>query len=108
VFTSPPYFDREQYSDREDQSWMAHGSDFDVWVEGFLRPVIATAYRRSPTLVRNVADIRKKRKSIPLVDRTIQTALAEGYTLLERVWMPLARLNRAPEKAREPLLVFSR
>lgn len=87
---------------------MSHGSDFDVWVEGFLRPVIATAYRRSPTLILNVADIRKKRKLVSLVDRTISTAVEEGYTFKERVWMPLARLNRAPEKAREPLLVFSR
>jgi tRNA G10 N-methylase Trm11 len=108
VFTSPPYFDREQYSDRDGQSWVSHGSDFDAWVEGFLRPVIATAYQRSPVLVLNVADIRKNRKSVPLVDRTIQTAVAEGYSLKERVWMPLARLNRTPEKAREPLLVFRR
>jgi len=108
VFTSPPYFDREQYSDRDGQSWVSHGSDFDAWVEGFLRPVIATAYQKSPLLVLNVADIRKNRKSVPLVDRTIQTAVAEGYSLKERVWMPLARLNRTPEKAREPLLVFRR
>ncbi len=62
----------------------------------------------SPLLILNVADIRKNRKSVSLVDRTVQTAVAEGYTFKERVWMPLARLNRVPEKAREPLLVFSR
>jgi len=108
VFTSPPYFDREQYSDRGSQSWVAHGSGFDGWVEGFLRPVFATAYRRAPVMVINVADIRSGGRLIPLVDRTIQTALEEGYTFRERVWMPLARLNRSPEKAREPLLVFVR
>ena len=108
VFTSPPYFDREQYSDRSSQSWVAHGSGFDGWVEGFLRPVFATAYRRAPVMVINVADIRSGGRLIPLVDRTIQTALEEGYTFRERVWMPLARLNRPPEKAREPLLVFVR
>jgi hypothetical protein len=108
VFTSPPYFDREQYSDRGDQSWVSHGSDFDAWVEGFLRPVIATAYKRAPTLVLNVADIRRGSETIPLVARTIQTALEEGFSFRGRVWMPLARLNRSPEKAREPMLVFDR
>lgn len=111
VFTSPPYFDREQYSNRGDQSWVSHGSDFEGWLEGFLRPVIATAFRRLASgrwMVLNVADIRKGRKVVPLVDRVTQVALEEGFRLHGVVWMPLARLNRAPEKAREPMLVFQR
>jgi len=108
VFTSPPYFDREIYSGKDDQSWVRHGSNFDSWVEGFLRPVISIAFKRSPKLVLNVADIRKNRKVIPLVDRTIAVAEEEGFILSERLWMPLARLNRSPEEAREPVLIFER
>ena len=32
VFTSPPYFDVEQYSTDESQSWQRYGSDIDAWL----------------------------------------------------------------------------
>jgi len=44
VWTSPPYFDREIYSNEETQSWKKFGQ-YDLWVEGFLRPLITTSYR---------------------------------------------------------------
>jgi hypothetical protein len=109
VFTSPPYFDRELYSDRQEQSWVLHDGGFDSWVDGFLRPVIRMAHHRLPVgghLVLNVADIRKGRQVIPLVERTVEEATALGFELNRRLWMPLARLNRSEEKAREPVLVF--
>ena len=111
VFTSPPYFDREQYSTRDDQSWVRHGESLDGWVEGFLRPVIRMAYTRlshGRALVLNVADIRHGRILYPLVECTVRTALEEGFEQEAALWMPLARINRTADKAREPMLVFRR
>lgn len=113
VFTSPPYFDRERYSEAGAQSWRRYGSDVESWVGGFLCPVLTTAARSLPPggpLVLNVADVRSGsgRRPVPLIELTERVAGECGFSLLERLWMPLARLNRTPEAAREPVLVFSR
>lgn len=108
VFTSPPYFDREAYSDREDQSWVKYGSGLEAWLEGFLRPVVRTSHKRSKILILNIADIRSGGVLVPLVDSTIRVAEEEGFEFSEKLWMPLARLNRSPEQAVEPILVFRR
>jgi hypothetical protein len=109
VFTSPPYFDREQYSTSAAQSWVQHGSSLDAWVDGFLRPIIRTARSRLPAdgvLVLNVADIKHGRRKHPLVARAIEAAQSTGFQLAESLWMPLARINRTADEAREPVLVF--
>ena len=43
VFTSPPYYNVEQYSDEPTQSWVRY-KEYDEWVEGFLRPLITKSY----------------------------------------------------------------
>jgi len=105
VFTSPPYFNRELYSQREDQSWVKYGDSFESWVEGFLRPVVRSA-RLAKRLVLNVADIKDGKKIVPLVDTVIRIAAEEGFKQEVSLWMPLSRLNRST--AREPILVFGR
>jgi len=106
VFTSPPYFDRERYSSRDSQSWVFHGKDFDSWIEGFLRPIIRTSrdVLNRGHLVLNVADIKKRGKTYPLVQVVTDVAKAEGFALVEELRMPLSALNRS--KPWEPILVF--
>lgn len=43
VFTSPPYFNTEHYSDEDTQSWKRFPK-YDQWVEGFLRPMLQHSY----------------------------------------------------------------
>jgi hypothetical protein len=109
VFTSPPYFDREQYSDGEKQSWKRYAS-LENWVGGFLRPVVERAKRRlgsNGKLVLNIADIRRRNKEVvPLVATTIQTALASGFHHVETLQMPIGSINRL--SASEPILVFEK
>lgn len=60
VFTSPPYFNREQYSDDDSQSFKKF-SEYDDWKEYFLRPTLETAYKALKSdryLCWNIADIR--------------------------------------------------
>lgn len=109
VFTSPPYFDQERYSQNDAQSWVRYGTSLEAWVEGFLRHVIATAKRVLPVgghLALNVADIRKGRKVVPLVEAVTTTGLQEGFSLERTLYMPLARVNRAQHAGCEPILVF--
>ncbi len=60
VFTSPPYFDREQYSDDEEQSFKAYPGYSD-WRDNFLKPTLINAYeslRSNRYLLWNIADIK--------------------------------------------------
>ena len=43
VFTSPPYFDREQYSDDEEQSFKSY-PQYDDWRDNFLKPTLENAF----------------------------------------------------------------
>lgn len=107
VFTSPPYFDRERYSQEEGQSWKQHGSSLDVWLDGFLVPVVRSALKSLKPgcpLILNVADLKERSGIVPLVEGVIRTAVREGFTHDHTVQMPLAKLNRGD--ASEPMLVF--
>jgi hypothetical protein len=43
VFTSPPYFDIERYSEEETQSWKRYPTT-DKWLEGFLFPMLSKSW----------------------------------------------------------------
>ncbi len=107
VFTSPPYFDRERYSNREEQTWKKHGSTLDQWLEGFLRPVIERARHALPDgghLVLNIADLKRREGIIPLVACTIDIACRSNFAHVQTLLMPLAAINRVAPT--EPVLVF--
>ena len=60
VFTSPPYFDRERYSDDDTQSFKKF-NNYASWRAGFLRPTLTTAYeylRNDRWILWNIADIK--------------------------------------------------
>ena len=60
VFTSPPYFNREQYSEDDSQSFKAY-SEYDDWRDNFLRPTLTTAYeylQRDRYILWNIASIK--------------------------------------------------
>jgi hypothetical protein len=81
VFTSPPYFDREQYSEDEEQSFKLYPK-YDSWRDGFLNPTLTNAYeslREDRYLLWNVADIKiGKDKYHPLEQDSIDVIESLG------------------------------
>ena len=60
VFTSPPYFNREQYSQDENQSFKAYGQ-YEDWRKHFLYPTLKTAYeylKNDRYILWNIASIK--------------------------------------------------
>jgi hypothetical protein len=60
AFTSPPYFNREQYSEDETQSFMAY-SEYDDWRDNFLKPTLTTIYnnlKNDRFILWNIASIK--------------------------------------------------
>lgn len=58
VFSSPPYFRLEKYSEETSQVWLRHKT-YDQWLSKFLEPVLVESYRTlkaSGHLLLNVAD----------------------------------------------------
>tara|TARA_Y100001938_G_scaffold150689_1_gene242829 strand:+ start:486 stop:2093 length:1608 start_codon:yes stop_codon:yes gene_type:complete len=69
IFTSPPYFNREAYSEDANQSYKKYGSSYDSWVEGFLRPTLETCVdflRDGRYLLWNIADLLVSGKYLTL------------------------------------------
>lgn len=73
VFTSPPYFDTEHYSNESSQSFMRF-PDYDSWCAGFYFPVIEQSIR----LIRpgghfalNIADVFRRGKHLKLTGDAI-------------------------------------
>ena len=59
-FTSPPYFNREQYSQDENQSFKAYG-EYEDWRDNFLRPTLTTIYeylKNDRYILWNIASIK--------------------------------------------------
>ena len=58
-FTSPPYFNREQYKD-ENQSFKKYG-EYDDWRDNFLKPTLTTIYeylKNDRYILWNIGDIK--------------------------------------------------
>ena len=81
AFTSPPYFNREVYSEDAEQSAKKF-SGFDDWCEGFLKPTIETAAEwlaPGGYLFWNIADIKHGTGNyLPLEARSIEYATKAG------------------------------
>jgi hypothetical protein len=60
AFTSPPYFDREQYSADEEQSFRSYPM-YNDWRDNFLKPTLTNAFnslKNDRYLLWNIADIK--------------------------------------------------
>ena len=81
VFTSPPYFNREQYSQDENQSFKKF-SAYEDWRDNFLKPTLDTAFsflKNDRYLCWNIADIKiGENKFIPLEQDSIDVVESLG------------------------------
>jgi hypothetical protein len=94
VFTSPPYFNKEVYSDDPEQSCHKFGN-YEDWVEGFLRPTLETAVsylKPDRYLVWNIADIVLGNKTMPLEEDSCRILRELGMEYVETLKMSLAQM----------------
>jgi hypothetical protein len=89
VFTSPPYFNREGYSEDETQS-LKKFPQYDAWREGFLKPTLTTAYnylKPDRYLLWNIADIKVGEQYYPLEQdsKDILAKLGADYVGVEKM-----------------------
>lgn len=107
VFTSPPYFAKEAYSEDEEQSYKKFGQ-YEAWVEGFLRPTLTNAYKylkKDRYLLWNIADAKFGTEMLPLEQDSINICKELGFEYVTTLKMALAQMpggNRVDEETGKP------
>lgn len=94
VFTSPPYFAKEAYSEDEEQSYKKF-SQYDAWREGFLRQTLETAVewlREDRYLLWNIADAVFGGEMLPLEKDSIDILTSLGMEYKGKLKMSLAQM----------------
>jgi hypothetical protein len=92
VFTSPPYFAAEGYSEDENQSFKKFPT-YSEWRDGFLRQTLKNAYdylKPNRWLVFNIADVAFDGKYFPLEQDTISVCKSLGMEYRGKMKMVLA------------------
>jgi len=109
VFSSPPFFDWEHYSESYRQSFRRF-PDYDAWFNGFLKPVVAESHRVLEShgyLILNVTN----GKRLPSAADVMKAAKIAGFSLSTLHHMVFPKIpylhprNGQPAKS-ELLLVF--
>ena len=81
VFTSPPYFDKEHYSEDPGQSYKQYG-DFESWISGFLFPTIEKSYNALVSgghMCINIANIESKGTVYDICSRMVDFSKRIGF-----------------------------
>ena len=107
VFTSPPYFAKEAYSEDPEQSYKKFGQ-YEEWCEGFLRPTLETAVewlRSDRYLLWNIADAVFGGDMLPLEEDSKKILESLGMQYRGKIKMSLAQMpggNRIDEETGLP------
>jgi hypothetical protein len=86
VFTSPPYFNLERYSEEGTQS-ICRFPVFLDWVDGFLQPMLALSFACLKPGGVALINITNNQQLPELEQKTIEKAIFCGFTVLEKVHM---------------------
>lgn len=107
IFTSPPFFDVEKYSDSPTQSYVRYPT-YDKWKDGFLRPLVKEAARlvhKNGHVIINV----KNYKRMAIADDMCNFAVKYGLQLHKTYQMKLSNLEYNRQESTwhtEPIFVF--
>ena len=94
IFTSPPYFAKEAYSEDEEQSYKKF-SQYDLWRDGFLRRTLETCYewlREDRYILWNIADAVFDGDMLPLEQDSIDILTGLGMEYKGKLKMSLAQM----------------
>ena len=110
VFTSPPYFNVEKYSDSPDQSCVKYNT-YEKWKAGFLEPVIYSAFTALKPEGYFIWNI-KNYKEMPLADDSLKLAEKVGFKLIDTYHMRMSNSDYRRAEGNnwhaEPIFVFKK
>jgi len=105
AFTSPPYFNWEQYGEEDGQSFKQYDGA-EAWNNGFLRTTIQNAYRglkKGKYMGLNVANIKSHKT---FEDDTVRIAVEEGFVHTDTYKLQLSSQESGAKY--EPIFIFQK
>ena len=105
AFTSPPYFNWEQYGEEEGQSFNQYSGN-EEWNNGFLRKTIQNAYKglkKDKYMGLNVANIKSHKT---FEDDTVRIAVEEGFAHTDTYKLQLSSQESGAKY--EPVFIFKK
>ena len=109
IFTSPPYFNREAYSQDETQSYKKYGSSYESWRDGFLKPTLKTCaeyLKPDRYMLWNIADIQIGGNYLPLEEDSKKFLEEFGLVYRYKIKMAMESMpgqNRLDEETGMPM-----
>lgn len=108
VFTSPPYFNREQYTQSPTQSFIKFNNP-TKWIEGFLKPTLETSVKclkSNRFLLWNISNIRVGKKIIDLEGETLRICQELGLEYRGKIKMLMTTMKGLNPKNLENSIFF--
>lgn len=113
AFTSPPYFNLEQYTEEDSQCYVKYPT-LESWFEGYVRPTIKNIYsmlKYDRYYAVNIADFNVNGTRVEFVDKWIEISKEEGFEYVNNISMRVqARRGNGHDKVknekREGIFVF--
>ena len=106
AFTSPPYFNTEEYSTEDTQSYLRYPS-YEEWKEGFLKRMIHNCHiglKDNGILIINIANV----STAPTLEQdTVSLAMEEGFILKDTLKLILSSIAGKGIKY-EPVFIFKK
>jgi len=106
AITSPPYFNKERYSNELTQSYIKFPSP-SKWLEGFLSPLINNVYNHLKVgsyFILNIDDYQ----GIPLTMSAIRYALKLGFKMEDNLWGCVGSRSTNKVKALDNFIVLKK
>jgi hypothetical protein len=104
VITSPPYFDREEYSDEDTQSFKRY-PDVGSWLNRFLLPMIENVHsvlKSGCVFVLNIDDVDES----DITDPAVKISKEIGFLLEKTYYSNMLTRPGTRKKSTEPYFVF--
>lgn len=105
-FTSPPYFDTEEYSQEETQSFKAHPTK-KQWIKGFLKQTISNCKFSLKDNGYMIINISNTKSNDWIEQETIKIAKREGFKFINTYYLVLSSIAGNGKK-REPIFIFKK
>jgi len=105
IFTSPPYFNTEVYSDEPTQSCNKY-PDREKWLNNYLRKTIDNCYeglKKGGVMAINIANV----KNYPTLEQDFNDIMKEKFTWVETLKYSLSLMNMTGFKY-EPVFVYKK
>lgn len=106
-FTSPPYYNCEQYADEPTQSYIKFNTKED-WINGFLKKTFENCYnvlKENKFMAINIANVKS---FSDLEEQTVRVATEVGFEYVDKYYYLLSSLSHKTDFKYEPVFIFKK